>query len=224
MIPTKNEESNIGFLLKELLEQLSQDSKIIIADASSTDNTLNIIESFKDNRIIITKGGLPAEGRNSGFKLSSSEYVLFLDADIKIKKNTIKNLLKFLDKHKPDLSTTYIVCDSKNIFSKIIYLLSNLFVILSKLDKPFVIGGFFVIKSDVFMDLGGFDEEVMHCEDYLLSRLIKPSKFKILPGYVTTKDRRIKKMGYLGIIFYFIKNIIKRNHTEYFKNDVNYWK
>jgi len=224
VIPIRNEESVIYSLLTELINQLPKDSKIIIADANSTDNSLNIIKKINDNRIIITNGGLPGVGRNSGATLSKSKYILFLDADIVLRNNTISNLINFLSKNDIDLTTTNILCKNGGIGSKLIYLLSNIFVYLSKLDNPFVVGGFFVINRGVFNGLGGFDIRAMHCEDYLLSKRVPKKKFKIMFDYVYTYDRRIKKMGYFGIIKYFIKNIINRNKLNYFYNDVNYWK
>jgi hypothetical protein len=70
---------------------------------------------------------------------------------------------------------------------------------------------------------GGFPEDVLHCEDYLLSRKIDKNKFGIIKSYVYSDNRRFKKMGYLNMIVYIIKNIKNRNNLDYFKKDINYW-
>src|SRR5690606_1451463 len=95
--------------------------------------------------------------------------------------------------------------------SKILYTLSNLSIRLSKFDKPFVVGGYFLIERALFNSLNGFDEENIHCEDYCLSRLVDTKDFHIINEYVFTGDRRIGKMGFFGMLFYFIKNTINRN-------------
>ena len=94
---------------------------------------------------------------------------------------------------------------------------------MSKLDKPFVVGTYFMINRDKFFELGGFDEELMHCEDYFLSKEIKAKNFSLVNKYVYTDDRRFKKMGYLNMITYFVKNMFKKNDKDYFKKDIGYW-
>jgi GT2 family glycosyltransferase len=222
VIPTKNEEKNIYRLLISLNNQVNFIDKIIIADANSTDNTIKVVNSFPYNTKLIN-GGLPAKGRNDGAKYVKSDYILFIDADIVLSENIIENSIKKISETDADLITCKFRCNS-NFSSKIIYLLSNIFISLSKLDKPFAIGGYFLIKKSVFDDLGGFDETLMHCEDYFLSKKVKRKKFHIIKDKVYTDDRRVEKMGRLGIIKYFIKNIIKRNNINYFKKDVGYWK
>ena len=63
----------------------------------------------------------------------------------------------------------------------------------------------------------------MHCEDYFLSKLIKPKNFIVISDYVYTDDRRFKKLGYLNMVLYFAKNTIMKNNKDYFKKDIGYW-
>jgi glycosyltransferase involved in cell wall biosynthesis len=62
VIPCKNEENYIGDLLNSLKNQKDIEGvRIFIADAGSTDNTINIIKSFTDILSIkLIKGGLPS--------------------------------------------------------------------------------------------------------------------------------------------------------------------
>ena len=108
--------------------------------------------------------------------------------------------------------------------SKILYKLCNYSIFLSTFDKPFVVGGYFCIESNLLHRLGGFDETVLHCEDYCLSSQVDVKDFYYMKEYVFTGDRRIEKMGFFGMLFYFAKNTIYRNQKKYFKNDVGYWK
>jgi glycosyltransferase involved in cell wall biosynthesis len=223
IIPCKNEENYIGYLLNDLSLQNNIEFKIIIADANSTDKTIEIIEKFKHKLDIqIIEGGIPSVGRNNGLKASNTKWVLFLDSDVRIlDKTLIENALYKAEKNDLDLLTCYL--NSIDIKTKIIYFFNNILINISKLDKPFSVGSFMLFKSDKIKSLGGFQEDLMHCEDYFLSKKISSSKFSIINRYIYTDNRRFKKMSYIGMILYVFKNILNRNNIEYFKKDINYW-
>jgi hypothetical protein len=81
-----------------------------------------------------------------------------------------------------------------------------------------------MMKKSKFDELGGFPEDVMHCEDYLLSKRVSTNKFDIIGCDVYSDNRRFKKIGYWGMVKYICKNIVNRNNYDYFKKDINYWK
>ena len=83
VIPCKNEEKNILQTLQSLENQTfdMNDVPVIIADAGSTDTTLDIIAEFQKHSkmdIQVTEGGYPPAGRNNGARQSTSQYILFL--------------------------------------------------------------------------------------------------------------------------------------------------
>jgi glycosyltransferase involved in cell wall biosynthesis len=223
IIPCKNEENYIGNLLNDLYLQKSISFKIYIADANSTDNTINIINSYKNKlNIKIIEGGLPAIGRNNGLNLSKTKWTLFLDSDVRIKD---RRLLSYALKKASKTNCDLLTCKLKSFDFKtnLIYFFNNLIIKLSKYDNPFAVGSFMLFNTKKVKSLGGFPTNLMHCEDYFLSKQINPRKFFIINKYIYTDNRRFKKMSYLGMIKYFIKNIIERNNIEYFKKDINYW-
>jgi glycosyltransferase involved in cell wall biosynthesis len=226
IIPCKNEQGYIGKLLSSLEEQnLPESFEIIIADAKSTDKTLDIINSYypKLPNLKVIEGGLPSVGRNLGAIVAKGHTLLFIDADAYFKNNMlIMNSVKKFNKHKLDLLGCYLNIEG-NWFVKLIYFLCNIVLRLSKFDKPFVVGTYFMINKDKFFELGGFDESLMHCEDYFLSKDVSSKKFSLINGYVYTDDRRFKKLGYINMMMYFIKNMFKKNNKEYFKKDIGYW-
>lgn len=223
IIPCKNEEKYIGNLLKSLsLQEGISNITIIIADAGSTDNTIQIIESFSNLNIKIIKGGLPAIGRNRGAELANTKYLLFIDADVEIYQgDLIAKSVSKMDKFDLYLLTGKL--NSKNLVAKIFYLITNLLIVLSKLDRPFSVGSFMMMRRDVFNFVGKFPEDVLHCEDYLLSKEIDSRRFGIIDGYFWMDNRRFKKMGYFGMVKYIIFNIFNRKNYDYFKKDIKYW-
>ena len=83
IVPVYNVEKYIKRSLDSLINQTFSDIEIIVINDGSTDNSLNIIETFKDERIRLysqdNKGGSAA--RNLGVDKSTSDYIMFLDAD-----------------------------------------------------------------------------------------------------------------------------------------------
>ena len=182
-----------------------------------------VVDEYKDFLPIrVIKGGLPSIGRNNGVMEASGDIFLFLDSDCYFNdKNIIFEAVKSINSGN-DLVGVLLDSES-SLRVKLLYYLTNIIVLLSKLDKPFVVGGFLMIRKDTFQNIGGFDEDLMHCEDYFLSKNVKPSKFKLLKRRVYFDDRRFKKVGINSFVFYFIKNLINKNNKEYFKKDIGYW-
>ena len=89
IIPLYNAEEYIGECLDSLLIQTFQDFEVIVVDDCSTDNSVAIVESYKEKfggRLTFTKteknsGGGGYVPRNIGINLASGEYIQFLDAD-----------------------------------------------------------------------------------------------------------------------------------------------
>jgi glycosyltransferase involved in cell wall biosynthesis len=225
IIPCKNEESYIGNLLQSLNQQIAITGvQIIIADASSTDNTLEIIHQWSAKlNIIVINGGLPAAARNKGAHLARTKYLLFIDADATLEKeNMILNSINKMEKGNLDLLAARL--NSKFLIAKLLYKLNNIIIWLSKFDKPFAVGIYMMMRREKFQELGGFPEWALHCEDYLLSKKVQPKKFGIINQSVYSDNRRFKKMGNLNMIKYIYKNIKERNNPDHFKENINYWK
>lgn len=224
IIPCKNEEKYISNLLDSLIEQSLVNCKILIADANSTDCTLSIINGYRKSlNIEVIEGGLPAIARNNGAKLAKTPYILFIDADgiIKDPNLIVKSMSKMLIF---DYDIVTCKLNSSYIIVKFLYKINNIITLLSKFEKPFVTGMFFLTKREKFLELGGFPEDVMHCEDYLLSKKYDRKKFGIVNSSIYSDNRRFKKMGYFGMVKYIFNNIKNRNNDDYFKKEINYWK
>jgi len=83
VIPLYNKEKEISQTLKSILSQTFTDFEVIIVNDGSTDNSLKVVESIKDDRIrIINKenGGV-SSARNRGVLEAKGDYIAFLDAD-----------------------------------------------------------------------------------------------------------------------------------------------
>jgi len=230
IIPCKNEAGNIGMLFESILiqEKINVNSiPIIVADAGSSDDTLSVIEIYKNKHhlpIEVVQGGYPAIGRNNGARHAQSDYLIFIDADITLGEPLfLHNVIsKILEKH-PDLVTSYIKCYQGNWFDNLFWKIHSLFLGLSTYFKPLTAGMFICIKRKTFWSLGGFDEEIILGEDVELSYKIDRKKFSIAKTFVYTTNRRFKKMGYINTIIYytlvaFSSRFRHRNNAFYFED------
>lgn len=95
VIPAYNVENYITRTLNSLEEQNFRQFEIIIINDGSTDNTLEVINSFSsrtdmDLKIITQKNQGVSQARNAGLERSSGEYILFLDGDDHIDTDYLK--------------------------------------------------------------------------------------------------------------------------------------
>jgi glycosyltransferase involved in cell wall biosynthesis len=224
VIPSKNESELIGTTLTSLNNQWDiSGTKVILCDCSD-DNTQEIALSGKYSKLDITiiGGGLPSVARNNGAKLSSTPYVLFIDADTFVL-NTflLLDCLNLITNKNYDLVTCKFKTDKTWNW---IYRIFDIIQWFTSFTKPFALGGFMLFKRETFNKLGGFNEEDKVAEDYRLSSRVKPNKFKIVNDYVYTSSRRFYKKGIWYIIKLMWKCWINRNNDEFFKDNQNYWK
>lgn len=103
LIPARNEAENIRNLLNDLRKQPYQQLEILVFDDQSTDNTAEIVQSLaaEDRRIrLLCSGGLPEGwlGKNYAChqlsEQAQGDYLLFLDADVRISNQAIPHALK----------------------------------------------------------------------------------------------------------------------------------
>ena len=231
VIPCKNEKDYIGETILSIVKQDGiRGTRIIIADADSTDGTSDILESLKDTfsdvlNIEVIKGGKVGYGRNCGADLTRTKYVLFMDADsILLSRDVISSSLHRMKEKQLKLLTCKIKSTSKDIKSKIAFAGFNFINKFISIKTPFAIGGFFMVELDSFKRNGGFDESLDHSEDYMLSKKYNPLLFTINNRYYGQDNRRFKKMGYLGMLKMIINGYINRNNPDFFKSDIGYWK
>ncbi|WP_422107704.1 glycosyltransferase family 2 protein [Winogradskyella sp.] len=83
VISVYNKEEHIKKTIDSVLNQTYDNFEIILVNDGSTDNSLEVINSIKDDRIkvISTKNQGASECRNTGIKGASKNYIALLDGD-----------------------------------------------------------------------------------------------------------------------------------------------
>jgi glycosyltransferase involved in cell wall biosynthesis len=229
VIPAKNESRNLPSLLTSLSKQdypLLPVTRVYVADANSTDDTIEVALSFHQRlRIGIIPGGLPSVGRNAGAVIATTPYVLFIDADIELPDDTLlRRAMEKMKARKLHCLTTAIRCSNGRTLDHALYAGNNLVQRVSSWTKPFSTGMFMLFEKKRFDELGGFDERALYAEDYLLSKQVSPRRFGLVRGHVLTTNRRFQKMGHWRIARMFMKTALNSWNYQYFLRDQEYWK
>ena len=226
VVPCKNEENYIHHLLDALRVQNIGDTKVIIADCS-TDTTRQVI---RDNsaglNVEIIDGGPVSIAKNNGAQLVTTPYILFIDADVRFfKNNVIHDAVNTMESKNLDLIGLKIKCYDKDPRAKLGFIIFNTINHAMKYFSPFAVGAFMLTRRDRFEEFGGFPEQFSTSEDFFLSRKYSPRKFRIIRHHFGQDSRRFKKMGYMGMAKYLVKNFVNRNNKAYWDklDSSKYW-
>lgn len=160
VIATKNEEKNLEKCLKSILAQ-SQKCEIIIVDNFSTDQTLDIGKKFTKN--VFSVGPERSTQRNFGLKKAQGEFVLFLDADMRLEKNVVGECLQNITNN-----TAGIVIDEISTGNSYLARIKNLEKKLYQGQKELEAARFF--RKSKLIKIGGYDPKLISGEDWDLSQ------------------------------------------------------
>ena len=197
IVPTLNEEKYLPGLFESIKGQNSDVGfEIIVADAGSKDRTIEIAKNFGCK---ITSGGLPAKGRNEGAKVAQGNLLLFLDADLLLPKDFLRNSLDEFKKRKLGVASYRLIPKTENLLIRIGFdFFYNWPITLSQRIVAAGAMGI-LVKKELFDRVGGFDEEIKLAEDhYFVQQASKISRFGIISSArIFMPLRRFERDGYL---------------------------
>lgn len=170
---------NRAILLKEAIESVLNQShdihEIIICDDGSTDNSLDVVLSFNNSKIIWLNGihtGRPAGPRNRGIKYATGNWIAFLDSDDKWDKNKISEQIEVIQNEK-----SFAICTNAHILGnltrKLYFDLNTISTNISfnnLLNNNPIICSSVLIKKSILYEIGFFNENIKlrAIEDYEL--------------------------------------------------------
>ncbi|MFZ3149829.1 MAG: glycosyltransferase [Methanothrix sp.] len=173
IVPALNEETYIEVCLKSILKQtLPRNSyELIVSDGASNDRTVEIARKYADRVVVSEKRGI-WWGRNLGAQFAKGKYLVFIDADTRIKEDYLETVHRHLESGVVGLTTAFEL-EGSGPKTKIYEYISNCYMwINSKIDNVSLIGINLCVPKDVFMKVGGFKDYAL--EDAAFGReLIK---------------------------------------------------
>ena len=203
IVTTKNEEQNIQNCLLSIQQNKNIAKEIIIVDNFSTDKTIKIAEKFDCK--ILQKGPERSAQRNYGISEASSQLILFLDCDMIIGPNLLKNYHKFL---------------SDNLYNEIVgcyipeIILGNSYLNrLRNYERKFYSGTPIdcsrIFFKNKFFEAGLFDENLNGPEDWDFDKRLRRTGKVVLQKFDDFNENDWDKK---------ILNLIKLNSP---RNDIN---
>jgi glycosyltransferase involved in cell wall biosynthesis len=188
IIPVYNGKETIHECLRAVNIQEYRDFECIVVDDGSKDETLDIARNFPFQIIQVEGGPLgPSNARNHGVEHAKGDIVLFVDADVIIKSDSLAKVAQEFETH-PDIAALFGSYDenptSLNFVSQYKNLIHHFVHQQGHENSATFWSGFGAIRRDIFLKLGGFDAK----------QFPRPSIEDIDLGY------RLKEAGYKTVL------------------------
>ncbi len=240
--PTHNSSSYLKETLESLLGQKYRKFEIIFSDDVSKDNTVEILESYKNKfsslginvKIIKNNHGGPGFARNKGLNWANSEWVCFIDSDDlwhESKLLKVSNIIQEDRKLNCILHRQYFLGKNNKVkeydFDK--YFNRNISVKKQLYKNNFFAMSAVTIKKKLIEDAQGFNENYDNAQDYdLWLRIGNKFNLLIIPEYLGSyreRDGNITSKPYKKRIFNILKILIRnRENITYFNLFISIFK
>ena len=197
LIPARNEEINIKRCLYSLIDQSYKNLEIIVLDDDSDDQTYNVVKNISKNykSIKLVKGEPKTIGWtgknwacNQLSKYANGDFLLFVDADTKLQKNTIAETVNEMNNNDVDLISLFPNRITNTTIDKIIsvtigwFIFSCLPIIFSNKNPIFssAFGQFLLFRKGAYFSIGGHEsikDKIL--DDFELGRLITKKGYNL---------------------------------------------
>lgn len=162
IVPLYNEDKVIKACLDSIVSEMKNGDEIIVIDNGSTDNSIKFVKSYNGIKLFrkpkLTIAGL----RNFGARLASGELLAFIDADCIICPNWRINVIDTMS------NADVAACGSKyDIPVGARWIEKAWFSQKRKSEGKvnYINSGNLVVKKDIFIEAGGFNEDLVTGED-----------------------------------------------------------
>ncbi|MEL0608042.1 glycosyltransferase family 2 protein [Vibrio echinoideorum] len=228
IVITLNEEKRIGRLMEELSVQTHQEFEVIVVDSNSEDNTREVAQAYESALPNLTVHHMETRGvslgRNTGASLAQYNRILFLDADVSLPRNFLAKALYELDEKKLEVAGVYMSSKGLPFVHKFGYGLFNAGLFATQFFFPTAIGACIFSTKRAHDEIGGFDEEIVLCEDCdYVKRASKTWRFRFLNMTFGFDPRRLDQDGVVKTGSTYLKANVRRFFKgEMRNNEMNY--
>ncbi|HEX6891778.1 MAG TPA: glycosyltransferase [Chryseolinea sp.] len=234
IISTLNEEHYLPMLLESLAQQKGTVFEVIIMDAHSDDDTAGVVKRYQNltNYPIrffqLERPGISVQ-RNTGVDHAIYDQLLFLDADVLLPQDFIKESLRQITTENIEVAGTKIYSAEANPLFRLMYWsYSTFYLPIVRLTNPIVHGCSIFATKQIHRKIGGFRKDVTFEDFRYASEAAKFYRPRLLRNvYVKTSARRYYKFNlaewselFLAGIYSIFKAGIegKKNMKRYHEN------
>lgn len=200
IVPVLDEEDWLPTLLDSLSAQTMGVREVLVVDGGSTDGTCRIAEECGARALL--GGGLPGVSRNAGAQWASGEWLLFLDADVRLPPTAVEEMWRQARQRGFTAASTAFVPDGDGWVVRAQHRLSSEYFWLSSLlGWPHSIGAFLFVRRDLHFEIGGFDTGILVAEDQdYVVRLRKAGRYAFTRHpRVEIAQRRFDREGFFRV-------------------------
>lgn len=172
IIPAKNEESNIGNCLASIFATNFDRNRyeVLVVDNGSEDQTVQIAKNMGAN--VFEKPGLTISGlRNFGARQANGKILVFLDADCTVDLNWLAAASIYLEQDVVSFGSPAILPENSTWVQRTWFNIRGKKTQVEEVDWLESANVF--VREDAFRTVGGFNEDLITCEDYDLSTRLK---------------------------------------------------
>ena len=217
LMPVYNGEKYIRPAIESILRQTYKDFEFLIINDGSTDESVNIIKSYHDDRIRVVNNKINLkliQTLNNGIKLSRGKFIARMDCDDISMPVRLEKQVHFMENN-PEvgvLGTGIIVIDEKGRhLKKYRYPSRNSHIRWSLCFYSPIVHPTVMIRRHLLLDCCGYNKKMLHAEDYdLWCRLCHRTKLSNLEEYLLylrKHERNITK-DYFWI---HLRNVVRIN-------------
>ena len=170
IVTTKNEAKNIETVLESIKNQSYPHVEMVVVDNNSTDQTKALAKKYTDK--VFNKGPERSTQRNYAVEKASGDYVLVLDADMRLEPNVIKECVE-LANNGTDAAIIPEESYGKGFWATCKWVERHCYIG----DETIEAARFF--KRELYLELGGFDHTLISGEDWDLTARTREKGIKI---------------------------------------------
>lgn len=208
IVPAYNEADELPETVKALraaMNAVNLHGELIVVDNNSTDNTRHIAKSSGADKVVFEPVNQIARARNAGAADAKGSFLIFVDADTRIRSELLKQALFALETGEIVGGGSIVRFEGPQD-----HWVGNVGIRswehISRLTKT-AAGSFLFCTKEAFDVVGGFDEKLYASEEVRLSRLLRKEgkkrdqRFIILDQFpAMTSPRKLKWYSGLQIL------------------------
>ena len=178
IIPAYNASKTVDLCLRSILKQDFSDYEIIVVDDGSIDDTKEKVKKYSVRLIGNAHGGSSA-ARNTGFKASKGDILVFFDSDCVAKKDLIAQLIEPLKDPKIGVTQAWWEVANKDRLVPVLVFKTYEYFTRNLKYPDFLWSYCFAIRRELFQKLGMFDLIWTRVEDVDFAYKVIKEGYKI---------------------------------------------